>query len=177
MTSIENVNVEGNVIEIEESGANNPPEATSTPKLERSHSESDIDEPIMDDDYYGVMSTSDSGLDNSSSEELEQLSLGPSAMASPRLPPGVARQELEDRPYSAAKNRIDNDEGITEGDTVISITLDNHETCEEDEEDEDEVEDPVERPPEPTVPDERVSSSSSSDNNSSDEPDNRRFSF
>ena len=54
------------------------------------------------------------------------------------------------------------DEGINDTST-LDVTLpifENHLTCDEDDEEEEDVEDPVERPPEPTVPDERVDSSS-----------------
>ncbi len=48
--------------------------------------------------------------------------------------------------------------------TDITIPLENHDTCDDDDDDDDEAdEDPLERPPEPTVPDERVDSTSSSE--------------
>lgn len=138
-----------------------PPDATSTPKMDRERgdsssldSEGHHEGHVIDDEDYGL-TTSDSGLEHSSSDELENLGQRPLSGAA-----RLMREELE-RPGSAADGPL-HDEGITEGDSEITLPMDNHETCEEDNDD-DLGEDPVERPPEPTVPDERVDSSSSNE--------------
>ncbi len=169
----------------------NRPEATSTPKSQRRNggpnpildagaliaaaeqnirdrrspsSSIDSEGHIDEDDLGAEASRSDSGLEQSSSDELE---LGPpTAHLHDHGPPSlaqmlVAEEQGEERPFSAAGNHPE-DEGINEETLDVTIPLENHETCEEDNNDDD-VPDPVERPPEPTVPDERVDSSSSNE--------------
>jgi hypothetical protein len=127
-----------------------PPDATSTPKshshrdaavradplplnadLESSVESSDAEGRVID----GETTNSDSGLEQSSSDELE---LGPR-----RRPVSVA----------AGCNVTVDDEGVNE----VTISLDDTDPEEE--------EDPVERPPEPTVPDERVETDEEEDLN------------
>ena len=160
--------------------ANNVNRASVSPSIE---SEGHIEIPEDEEDIsLGDTSRSDSGLEQSSSDELE---LGP-AVPNPHHaqsnnnnnsgPPSfaamLAAEQLEEaeRPLSAAGHHHE-DEGINEETLDVTIPLENHETCEEDE-DEDEAEDPVERPPEPTVPDERVDSAASSSHEGSPGPSN-----
>ncbi len=110
-----------------------------------------------------MTTTSDSGLEQSSSDELElgAAALGerPRSSTNPAIRKLEEQEQQQERPFSAADNRED--------DGMVQIPLENHDTCCEDDDDEDEDEpDPVERPPEPTVPDERVDTSSSSNEGS-----------
>ena len=145
-----------------------PPEATSTPKNRRYSSSIESEhgvDGVVDEELGGQSSgTSDSGLEQSSSDELE---LGKAALGAKKSV--LIREDIE-RPFSAADNNVemqniplDQDEGINETLEEGTISLENHQTSESDDaEDDDEVEEPLERPPEPTVPDERVDSYSSS---------------
>ena len=142
------------------------PNATSTPRSQRqlspaSSALSEDDPSSLDLDVARVIDeevletsterdhTSDSGLEQSSSDEPE---LGP---PSRQFRPGTALDKSQPPPLDSSN------EGSGNG----TLPLGNHDTCDEDEDDEDDVEeeDPLERCPEPTVPDERVDSTSSSD--------------
>ncbi|TRY61696.1 hypothetical protein TCAL_17181 [Tigriopus californicus] len=148
------------------------PEATSTPRSRSRQvtpfSEHSISESLESEDLEGhaideeVLNssqdrTSDSGLEQSSSDELE---LGPPSLRSMRPVSVIQRRTPPPLPQ---------DEGINESSVDVTLPLGNHETCDEEDEDSD-VEEPHERPPEPTVPDERVDSTSSEDRSSSSSP-------
>ena len=202
-TAIANDNADPDAVE----AANPPPKATSTPRAGRDLETADEgdgrkysssldgssegarrgdDDGGEGDEEPDETTTSDSGLEQSSSDELE---LGAAVL---RRKAAGHVEEL-DRPFSAAGSAprslpVDGDqppprppppavEGVSRDDEgfeasanpLAVIPLDNRDTCEEDDYDDDSSagNEPLERPPEPTVPDERVDSSSSSSSNRS----------
>ena len=112
---------------------------------------SDAEGRAIDD---SVATTSDSGLEQSSSDELE---LGGRAAAAAADSAADTPSSPDARPDSVIGTRGDEDEEEGEGtdDGEVTISLNGG-----DDDGGSEGDDPVERPPEPTVPDERVETTS-----------------